>query len=90
MVDPGQCHGVTSHVLSLFVASSVNTFGHDEIMSLNTNGTPVRASTKIPYHSGTSSQRTGRSDEGQIIRGLEQEEKELNAFIISVRVSLLH
>ena len=63
-------------------------------MSFNTNGTPARASTKAPYNSGTnnggSSQGTERSNEALIIRRLKQEEKELNTFIISVRVFLLH
>lgn len=63
---------------------------HDENMSLNGN----RASTKAPNDSGNrdSSQGTDRNNEALIIRRLEQEEKDTNALIMSVRVFgfLLH
>ena len=52
-------------------------------MSFNRN----RASTRAPNDIGNrvSSQGTERINEAQIIRRLEQEEKETNAFIMSVR-----
>lgn len=76
---------MTSHTLSFFV----NTFGHDEIMSFNTKETPAGASTKAPHDGGTyrfrgSSQGTEHNHEA-LIRRLKQEEKEINAFIMSVR-----